>query len=116
MSYLLTSKNKIKWEPHVIKELLERRKIVKNKKDKKGKPLWPPNRSYSEELCFTSSCTHTLCSAMNRLAHADNYENIKGWKCQCRQKEIKDLTIGIVYNESLVNQIKVKRYDKIHKL
>ena len=32
MSYLLTSKNKIKWEPHVIKELLERRKIVKNKK------------------------------------------------------------------------------------
>ena len=98
-------KNTIKWEEKSINQLLTNRTIAKQKK------VWPPNRSFNDELIFTSSCKHKYCWCMNQLAHAVDYKGINGYKCQNCDKEEHDITIMLVYNEAIKNQ-NMKRYKK----
>ena len=101
--------NNIKWDKNDIKNLLTKRNIAIQKK------VWPPLRSFNDDLIFTSSCKHKYCWCINQLAHAVDYKEIKGHKCQISGNEKHDLTLMLVYNEAIKNQ-KMKEYCKIDNL
>ena len=103
--YTTMKRNTIKWNEKLISNLLTKRTIAKQKK------VWPPNRSFNDELIYTSSCKHKFCWCMNQLAHAVDYKKFNGWKCQNNNKEEHDLTLMIVYNEAIQNQ-NMKKYEK----
>lgn len=98
-------KNIIKWDEKSINNLLTKRNIAKQKK------VWPPRRSFQDDLTFTSSCKHKYCWIMNQLAHSVDYKEISGYKCQNCDNEEHDITIMLLYNEAIQNQ-NMKRYKK----